>query len=154
LISLYRAQNSRLDLFGNPTWAPNDGVVGVTIFDGLPIVGTNTEAPTYSEHDKLTANQVRDAAVAKYPEQLATENLGRIPNNAFYHAEATVLFRTARANGGSLFGRELTVHTDTVMCSTSCPTVLPILGLELGNPRVTFVDPRGERRTMHNGKWE
>jgi hypothetical protein len=31
--------------------------------------------------------------------------------------------------------------------------LLPYIGLELGNPTVTFVDPDGSSRTMRDGSW-
>jgi hypothetical protein len=80
------------------------------------------------------------------------QNIGRMPNDALYHAEATFLLRAARENGGSLAGRELTVVSDRPMCS-SCQTVLPYLGLRLGNPSVTFVTPTGHR-SLINGSWQ
>jgi hypothetical protein len=60
----------------------------------------------------------------------------------------------AQDNGGTLEGRTIEIHTDREMCPTSCFIVLPKLGLELGNPRVTFVGPNGSSRTMQNGKWQ
>jgi len=48
----------------------------------------------------------------------------------------------------------LELHTDREMCSTSCPIVLPKLGLEYGNPTVTFVGPSGNRKTMSDGNWQ
>ena len=77
-----------------------------------------------------------------------------MPNDSVYHAEATVLFRAARRYGGNLEGRDLEVHVDRAMCD-SCGKVLPLIGKELGNPRVTYVNIRtGESMTMHNGDWE
>ena len=75
-----------------------------------------------------------------------------MPSNALFHAETTVLLRAARRYGGTLAGRTLTVFGDTRMCN-NCEDVLPYVGLELGNPTVTFVDPNGSTRTMHDGAW-
>ncbi len=69
------------------------------------------------------------------------------------HAESTLLLRAFRARG-TLSGRAIEIHTDRDMCYTSCPFVLPKLGLELGNPVVTFVGPNGARRTMRDGGWD
>jgi len=81
------------------------------------------------------------------------ENLGQIPNNAVFHTEATCLLRAARVNApGTLAGKTIEVHVDREMC-WSCETILPFIGLELGNPEVTFVDPAGHVRRMHNGEW-
>ena len=54
---------------------------------------------------------------------------------------------------GTLTGRTLEVFADRPMCAT-CRKVLPKLGLELGNPTVTFVDDTGLRLTMRNGQWD
>lgn len=35
----------------------------------------------------------------------------------------------------------------------NCKDLLPHIGLELGNPTVTFVDPDGSSRTMRDGSW-
>jgi hypothetical protein len=75
-----------------------------------------------------------------------------MPNNAIYHAETTVLIRGARENGGTLAGKTLEVFSDRPMCN-NCPEILPLVGLELGNPMVTFVGPSGGRNTMQNGAW-
>jgi hypothetical protein len=83
---------------------------------------------------------------------LSAKNIGLMPNNALFHAETTVLLRAARQSGGSLAGRTLTVFGDTRMCS-NCEYVLPCVGLELGNPTVTFVDPDGSIRMMRDGSW-
>lgn len=34
-----------------------------------------------------------------------------------------------------------------------CEIVLPKVGLELGNPEVTFIDPFGNVKTMRDGVW-
>lgn len=107
---------------------------------------------TYTTRDQRTAQIAVQELVAKYPRIMKRKNIGHKPNDALYHAEATMLLRAARANRGILCGRQFEVHTNRPMCR-SCKTVLPKLGRELGNPTVTFVDPSGLRRTMHNGKW-
>jgi hypothetical protein len=75
-----------------------------------------------------------------------------MPNNAFYHAETTVLLRAARANGGTLSGQSLEIFGDTPMCN-NCGEVLPFVARTLGNPTVTFIDPSGRRRVIQNGAW-
>lgn len=80
------------------------------------------------------------------------ENVGRIPNNALFHAETNVLLRAARAKGGTLAGRSLEVLTDRPMCP-SCDKLLPLVGLELENPTVTFIGPNGVVKTMRDGVW-
>jgi hypothetical protein len=68
-----------------------------------------------------------------------TGNIGQIPNNALYHAEATILLRAARENGGTLSGKSIEVTVDRELCG-SCEAILPYIGLELGNPTVEFTD--------------
>jgi hypothetical protein len=58
----------------------------------------------------------------------------------------------SRQSGGTLAGRALTVFVDAPMCN-NCQHVLPYVGLELGNPTVTCVGPRGSTRTMYDGAW-
>jgi len=128
------------------------GTVAYGEVDGTPFLGVNSRAPGYTDADRNAADQMRDGLLAKYPEVMNTDNIGRMPNDALYHAEATTLLRAAQANGGSLAGRTFEVHVDREMCR-SCDLVLPSLGLELGNPTVTFIDAAGRRRTMRNGMW-
>ena len=98
------------------------------------------------------ADQLRDTLLVKHPDVMEPDFLGRRPNDAIYHAETTVLLRATRESGGTLAGRTLEVFIDRTMCR-SCRTVLPYVGLELGNPTVTFIDPRGVTRTMRDGSW-
>ena len=128
-------------------------MIGVTKINGRPVIGINSGAPGYRDSDSLDAVRGRDDTLRLFPEVKTAGNLGQTPNNAFFHAEATVLFRAARENGGMLEDMDLEVTMSRPMCF-SCKTVLPYLGLRLGNPRVTFVDPSGIRRTMHNGAWQ
>jgi len=95
---------------------------------------------------------LRDKLLEKYPDVMDTKDIGRRPNDALFHAETTVLLRAARANGGNLVGQSLVVHSDRPLCQ-SCEKLLPYVGLELGNPIVTFVEPRGHTKAMHNGSW-
>lgn len=81
----------------------------------------------------IAAERLRGELIAKYPDSMAKENIGQMPNDAVFHAEATALLRAARANGGSLAGKELMVHVDRPMCS-NCSKILPLIGLELGDP--------------------
>jgi hypothetical protein len=107
--------------------------------------------PLYTSRDQAEADDLREKLLRKYPE-LERENTGQKPMDAVYHAETNVLLRAARKFGGTLAGRRLEVVTDRRMCPT-CPIILPKIGLELGNPTVTFIGPRGETRTMRDGKW-
>ena len=153
-INAYRATNNMPDLFGRPSWPIDKGTVAVTEIDGKLYFGINSGAPGYTTADQKEADSWRGALIDKYPDELQSKNIGRVPNDSFYHAEATVLLRAARENNGTLEGRTFDVHTDREMCASSCLKVLPKLGVELGNPRVTFIEPDGMRRTMRNGRWE
>ena len=83
---------------------------------------------------------------------MATDNLGHIPNNARFHAEANALMRAAEPYGGTLAGRTIEIRVDRPLCP-SCDTVLPPVGLQLGNPTVRFRDAQGREKTMTNGSW-
>ena len=119
--------------------------------DDKVFFGSNSTLPGYSSIDKAEAEKLRDVLLNKYPE-LVKNNIGQTPLDGLYHAETNVLLRAARENRGSLAGRRLEVVTDRRMCN-SCPTVLPKVGMELGNPTVTFIGPGGETRTMRDGRW-
>jgi hypothetical protein len=152
----FRSLHNQPDLFGNPIWPHDKGTVSISLFKGKIFFGVSSDVSArylYTNADRITATVARDALVRKYPDIMNTRNVGQIPNDALFHAEATILFRMARANGGTLAGQVIEVHTDRPMCPHSCPPVLPKLGLELGNPMVTFVGPNGERRTMWNDGW-
>lgn len=130
-----------------------DDTVAVTTLDGEEVFGSNSTARGYSRvRDGYAARQMRKTLMRKYPDEMKRENIGWKPNDALFHAETTVLLRAARQNGGTLKGRTLEVYVDRTMC-LSCRRVLPKVGVELGNPTVTFVGPRGQRVTMKDGKW-
>jgi hypothetical protein len=96
--------------------------------------------------------RLRDRFVEKYPDFVDGGNFGKMPLNALTHAETTVLLRAARENGGMLTGQRLEVITDKVMCNF-CREVLPSVGMELGDPTVTFIGPNLKPLTMKGGKW-
>lgn len=131
-----------LDLIGDPIWSREQNSVSTCQVDGIPYIGVNSQALTYSDRDNTAAEQIRDSLIQSYPSRMNTDNIGQFPNNAVFHAEATCLLRAARANGGTLAGKVIEVHVDREMCR-SCKQILPYIGLELGNPTVTFKDPRG-----------
>jgi len=108
--------------------------------------------PSYSREDAAAAEKMRETLVEKYPEIMKDDNIGRNPNDALYHAEANLLMRAAKANGGDLAGKSLEVVVDRSMC-WSCGTVLPLVSRELGNPTVTFIGPNGVIKTLQNGTW-
>jgi hypothetical protein len=58
----------------------------------------------------------------------------------------------ATRDGGSLAGQTLKVYVDRRICP-SCRELLPRIGLELGNPTVTFIDHGGNQLTMQNDEW-
>jgi hypothetical protein len=95
---------------------------------------------------------LRDRFVEKYPDFVNGDNVGKMPLNALTHAETTVMLRAARENGGMLTGQRLEVITDKVMCNF-CREVLPSVGMELGDPTVTFIGPNLKPLTMKGGKW-
>ena len=136
VIQAYRSENGLLDLFGH-----SDGAVAVTTIDDKDIFGSNSGSSMYTREDFTAATNMRDNLLSKYPDVMATDNVGQAPNNALFHAETNVLLRAADTNGGALNGRSLDVYADRELCR-NCQTVLPLVGLELGNPILTFVDPK------------
>lgn len=127
--------------------------VAVTEISGSLVFGTNSGAPGYTGADKADADVWRGTLITKYPDIMSTGNIGAAPNNSMYHAEATILLKAARDNGGTLAGKHVEVHVNRSLC-TSCDQVLPLLGRGLGNPTVTYVDTvTGARASMADGKW-
>jgi hypothetical protein len=149
-IDAYRAVNDMPVLGGREATASNEGSVAVAIIDGQPVFGINSRAPAYTDADRAAAMKMRDTLLEKYPDVMHTENVGWMPNDALFHAEATTLLRAAAANGGTLRGRTIEIRVDREMCDR-CEVVLPIIGLELGNPTITMVDPMGPRGTIRDG---
>jgi hypothetical protein len=146
ILQKLRSDNLLYDLFGKPK-----GTVSFLEIDGEPFFGSSSGLPLYTSRDRAEADNMRRILLHKYPE-LRRNNVGEAPMDALYHAETNVLLRAARVLG-SLRGRTLHVVTDKAMCP-SCPTILPKVVLELGNPTVTFIGPRGETRTIRDGKWD
>jgi hypothetical protein len=147
VIERHRSENGLWDLFGH-----KHGTVAFTTIDGTDIFGSNSRSPTYTSVDRVSAVRMRDILVKKYPTEFSAERIERMPNDAIFHAKTTVMLRAARQNGGALAERTLTVHVDEKLCN-NCEVVLPYVGLELGNPTVTFVDATGLTRTMRDGNW-
>jgi hypothetical protein len=146
-IEAYRSKNGLRDLFNRKI-----GTVAWTKLDGKDVFGANSRSPTYTNVDRVAAEKLRDTLARKHPDLMGSDNIGRMPNNTVFHAETTVLLRAARENGGTLAGRTLDVYVDAEMCN-NCELVLPKIGLELGNPTVTFIDNSGRRLTMRDGHW-
>jgi hypothetical protein len=150
-IHRYLEGTARPDLFGNDAVSDN-AVVAATSLNGELIVGTSSRYHTYTLGDHRAARRMRAILIRNRPDVMKSDNIGHHPNDTLFHAEATVLLRAARANGGTLAGRHLEVAVNGAMCM-HCKNVLPHLGLELGNPTVTFTDRDGLRRKMHDGEW-
>jgi hypothetical protein len=147
VIERYRSEHGLWDLFGH-----EHGTVAFTTIDGTKIFGSNSTSSAYTSVDRAAAITMRNTLVGKYPKDFPHEHVGQMPNAAFFHAETTLVLRAARQNGGTLAQRTLTVHVDEKLCN-NCETVLPYVGMELGNPTVTFVDPTGATNTMRDGAW-
>jgi hypothetical protein len=147
IIDAYRSENGLWDLFQSRI-----GTVTYTNINGENIFGSNSTSPTYSDGDFAAAERMRFFLNDKYPEVMQADHVGQKPNDALFHAEATVLLRAAKANGGTLAGQTLKIFSDRPMCY-SCNAVLPLIGRELGSPTVTFVGPSGSTKTMRNGTW-
>jgi hypothetical protein len=145
-INAYRQKERLEDLFGQ-----EKGVVAHTIVDGKDVFGVNSASDAYTSLDRAAAKKLRDTLIKKYPALSSGHNIGTMPRNAIFHAETTVLLRAARENGGTLAGRTLIVHVDAETCN-NCEAILPYVGLELGNPTVTFVDAKGSMITIRDGK--
>jgi hypothetical protein len=79
-----------------------------------------------------------------------TINIGLMPNDAAFHAEANLLLRAAEAHGGTLSGRWIHITVDRALCP-SCRAVLPEIGRMLGNPLISVRDGRGNFFTMRDG---
>jgi MafB19-like deaminase len=143
-----RKQYGLDDLLGDK----EGNVVAWTEVNGKEVIGVNSESREYTSVDSAAARRLRAILIEKHPDVMQTMDVGRYPNAAVYHAEVTALLRARAENGGTLAGQTLTVFVDAKICP-SCRLVLPKIGLELGNPTVTFVPAIGEPRTMRNGEW-
>jgi type II secretory pathway pseudopilin PulG len=145
VMQAYRSDKGLFDLFGN-----RDGTVAYTTIDDKDIFGANSNSPTYTATDRREAEQMRDTLISKYPGAMNTTSIGKMPNDAIFHAESNVLLRAARENGGTLAGRSLDVFVDSKMCN-NCERIVPLVGLELGNPTITIVDTTKVPRTFRDG---
>ena len=77
---------------------------------------------------------------------------GRISKRRCVPRRSDLPLQGSMATGGTLVGQTIEVRVDRPMCFR-CKKVLPYIGLELGNPTVTFFDPDGLVRTMRDGVW-
>jgi hypothetical protein len=155
-IKEYRFEKLPRDLFEHHQgFERREGTVAVRMGKGpreSNVFGTNSTLSTYTPEDRIEANWLRGDLVRKNRELPRGNLIGRGPNDAVYHAETTLLLRLARQDGGSLAGQTLKVYVDREMCP-SCRKLLPRIGLELGNPTVTFIDHGGNQLTMQDGNW-
>ena len=148
VIEGYRSDNLLSDIFGHKI-----GTVTTTDFKGETLFGSNSTSPTYTNADRDAASRLRSVLLERYSDMMDVEYIGRKPNDAVFHAETTILLRAAEKNGGTLAGMTLEIFGDRPLCS-SCRIALPRIGVELGNPTVTFVDGTGLRMLMRDGKWQ
>jgi hypothetical protein len=153
-LKLFRAERLRKEetFFGTVRPEKDKGTIAVTKGESENEFGVSSKLSPYTGEDRAEANRLRDTLRQKYPKLTKHLNIGEKPNDVPYHAETTLLTRLARKNGGSLVGRTLVAHTDREMCP-GCEKLLPKIGLELGNPTVTFIDGEGRRLTMRDGEW-
>lgn len=93
-IKLFRDRNLLHDMFG-----VKEGTVTYTEINNAALYGINSDSPEYKDRDMIAAEQLRGELIARYPQAMARENIGQLPNNAVFHAETTVLLRAARENG-------------------------------------------------------
>ncbi len=122
--------------------AKSDGTLAVAEIGDQVFVGANSASPGYTLADEAAAKAIRGVLIQKYPDIMKTRNIGQKPNNALFHAEATLLLRAARAHGGNLAGQSVTIRIDRRMCD-SCDKVLPYIIEQLGSPSLRVVQPNG-----------
>jgi hypothetical protein len=122
--------------------------------DGEDIPGTSSDYGDWRAIDHFEARALRATILRKYPHLVKGRNRGQFPLDALFHAETNLLLRAARKNGRSLAGRTLEVFVDNETCP-SCKKVLGLVGLELGNPTVTFINSNTGRvmGVVRDGEW-
>lgn len=142
---------AKWDLFGHHD--PDKVTVAVTTMDGEVITGTSSDYGDWHPIDHFEARALRSTIMRKYP-HLARQNSGQIPLDALFHAETNLLLRAARRNGRSLAGKSLDIFVDNETC-LSCQDTLGPVGLELGNPTLTFINSTTGRimGVVRDGKW-
>lgn len=130
----------------------SDGTVAYLEVDGQAVFGVNADAPGYTVHDEAMARGMRARLIERYPDIMATGNIGLRPNDALFHAETNALLRAAEPYGDSLVGRTIEMRVDRRLCD-SCDKVLPSLGAQIGNPTVRIIDGTGALWIMRDGTW-
>lgn len=63
---------------------PGVGTIAYGEVDGRAVIGVNSTLPGYTDLDRAAANAMRDTLIAKYPEVMATDNIGWKPNDALF----------------------------------------------------------------------
>jgi len=148
VIDAYRSKEGLKDLFGRKI-----GAVTHMEIDDQQVFGNNSRSPAFDEKvDGSEADRLRVRFAELNPDMAEKAHSKQMPTDAFRHAETNVLVRAARKFGGTLEGRTLKVFGDRELCN-NCKEILGFVGKELGNPTVTFFDPRGEVGTIRDGKF-
>lgn len=150
-ITSYRSITGMPDIGDRPASGSSQGTIAYAEVDGRPVIGVNSDAPGYTMADEAAAQSMRARLVERYPDIMATNNQVYMPNNALFHAEANALLR-AEAGGQYLSGRIIDMQVDRRLCR-SCEDVLPLLGLQVGNPTVRITDGTGALWVMRDGRW-
>lgn len=150
-IASYRSITGMPDIGEGAATRWSQGTVAYAEVDGRPVIGVNSDAPGYTMADEAAAQSMRARLVERYPDAMATDNLGYMPNNGLFHAEANALLR-AEAGGRYLSGRIIDMQVDRRLCR-SCEDVLPLVGLQVGNPTVRITDGTGALWIMRDGIW-
>lgn len=151
-IGSFRSITGMPDVGSGIARSRSDGTVAYTEVDGHAVFGVNANAPGYTARDEAMARDMRSRLIERYPEVMATGNVGHKPNDALFHAEANALLRAAEPFGGSLAGRTIEMRVDRPLCP-SCDAVLPYLGAQIGNPTVRIIDGAGDIWIMRDGIW-
>lgn len=151
-IGSFRTITGVPDVGAGPARRTSEGTVAYTEVDGRAVFGVNSDAPGYTMRDEAMAQDMRARLIERYPEVMATGNVGQFPNNALFHAEANALLRAAEPYGGTLAGRTIEMRVDRRLCD-SCDVVLPPLAAQIGNPTVRIVDGNGAFWIMRDGIW-
>lgn len=126
------------------------GTIAHARIDGQDVFGVNSRSPAFTQRDDDMARDMRDRLIRELPNIMNTRNIGGIPNDALFHAEANLLFRAAEQYGGSLQGRTIDITVDRPFCQF-CQTVLPEIASRLGNPTVVVRDRAGRVYELQNG---
>lgn len=152
LIEAIHRELASWDLFGEHN--PDDVTVAVTTIDGREINGTSSKFGDWRAIDYAETRRLRAAVLRRNPHLAKGRGLSQVPLDAFFHAETNLLLRAARENGGSLAGRSLDVFVDNETCYR-CEQILGRVGIELGNPTVTFINSRSGRvmGVVRDGEW-